>query len=286
MRKPTLLLSALALLLILPALRGEEKVQPRAPNIVTHPRQPASVDLPAPVEDRLETFFRSLKARHTERAFRNFFKGTQFEKQTELADGFVQAADGAFKTFGAMTAHSRYEIRKYGTRIIRVTYITFLAHKQLRWQFLYSVLDDSGWKLINLNVDDLRLFWTDDPIPLNPPSSIQVQIEKFFISVQDKKVSDAFANLLKNTGLDDKPDWVAAFVQNVETALREFGPMSAYELYDNRLLGNEVRMLTYIMFLRDEPLRWQFYYRLRGHDDWILINLRLDDMLDETLLGK
>ncbi|MEM9399226.1 MAG: hypothetical protein AAF984_03385 [Verrucomicrobiota bacterium] len=263
-------------------------VEPRAPSLPTTPRIDTSLEankeVPQQVQEKINRLFEGIREGRIEGSFRELFHGTQFQKQSELSDQILEMAKGSIEHFGNISEVVPYSNKSYGSRIIRTTHLTLHPKKQLRWQFVYCALDGSAWQLINLNVDDLRHFLPDEPITSQPPASAQIKLEKFFLSIQNRQVRQGFELLLEGTGLVQQPGTMDQFIGNIENAISEYGAMNAYELYDNRPLGLDIRLLTFIAFLRDEPLRWQFFYRVRSRNDWEIINLRVDDLLDDTLV--
>lgn len=117
------------------------------------------------------------------------------------------------------------------------------------------------------------------------PPDVQLQVERFFLTIQQKQVDKAFDDLLKDNDRLKRKYNVSEFVSKTKQALELYGDMSGYELFDSRLVSSRIVVLTYFIYLDAIPLRWKLVYYTPGRSDqWRLINLRVDDLLDESLL--
>jgi hypothetical protein len=118
-----------------------------------------------------------------------------------------------------------------------------------------------------------------------PPAPIQLQIEKFFLAIQSDKVDTAFNDFLKETEFSNRRDLVEGFVKDTKHALLLYGAMNGYELFDNRPVGSRLYLLTYFTYLKSKPLRWRMVFYSPTANEWKLINLSVDDLVDESLLA-
>ncbi len=59
-----------------------------------------------------------------------------------------------------------------------------------------------------------------------------------------------------------------------------FGPISGYELLEEKTVGSTLLRRTCISFNSDLPLRWRFYF-YKAQGTWKLVDLRIDDGLVE-----
>jgi len=118
-----------------------------------------------------------------------------------------------------------------------------------------------------------------------PPPEIHVQTEKFFTTLQQAKVEEAFQEFLKDSDQLRKRYNVDEFVEKTKQALLLYGSVQGFELYDNKAVGGRLLNLTYFVYLQNMPLRWRMVYYSADGQVWKLINLSVDDLLDQSILA-
>lgn len=125
-----------------------------------------------------------------------------------------------------------------------------------------------------------------EPSTEAPPSDIQLRVERFFIALQNKEILAAFDDLLRGSEFSDQKELVEGFVQDTRKAIELYGDFVGHELFDNRPIGARLILLTYFSHLRKKPLRWRFVFYSPTGSEWSIINLRVDDLLDESILAE
>ncbi|NJK90528.1 MAG: hypothetical protein HC904_01070 [Blastochloris sp.] len=283
------LLLGLLLCLTSPSLRAASSDDSR----ISATPQPArlktssapSLEIPANAQRQLNQFFSTLQSGNSKLAFLNLFDKTQFKEDTEIIENFITASQGSIERFGPYKKFAPFETTRIGSRLYLLSYISEQGTKLFRWQFLYFTPIGNEWRLANIRVDDMREYMPAQPNPVNPPKEVALKIEKFFITIQSNRSPDAFKELLTGSSIDSTGPNVDGFVQRTEKAIKEYGAMKNYELFDHRPLTPEFSLLIYFSHLETEPLRWHFYFETKG-EAWKLINLRVDDSLDEGILNN
>ena len=117
------------------------------------------------------------------------------------------------------------------------------------------------------------------------PAYISAPVEKFFNTIQKGDVDTAFKDFLANSDHIHNRYDVDDFVAKTKYALSVYGAMQGFELYDNRAVGARLMYLTYFMHLKAIPLRWRFVFYAPDGQNWKLINLSVDDLLDQSILS-
>jgi hypothetical protein len=111
----------------------------------------------------------------------------------------------------------------------------------------------------------------------NSPSDT---IDMFFLGLKAGQVDAAYDGLVKGSIIADRREDVTALKDRTRRALDNFGPISGYEVLEERTVGSTLLRRTCISFNSDLPLRWRFYfYKAQGM--WKLVDLRVDDGLVE-----
>ncbi|MGF1677862.1 MAG: hypothetical protein ACFCUX_01565 [Candidatus Methylacidiphilales bacterium] len=241
-------------------------------------------DIPADITGRLEGFFAKLLRDTPETAFFTLFQGTSFQDKREVIDQITATSKGSVEAFGAYTQHEFTGVQRFGEKSLVISYQTEMPKKLLRWRFYFYSTGGTDWVLANIKVDDYRNHLPRQANPQPPPAEIQLSIEKFFVNIQSQRSRAAMSELLSGSAVPGYENSLEDSIKMVDTALENFGDLKAYELFDRTALGSRYILLTYFAYHEAEPMRWQFIYRQDRPGEWLLFNVRFDDLLDEAVL--
>jgi len=125
-----------------------------------------------------------------------------------------------------------------------------------------------------------------DPIATQPPTPVQLRMEKFFLSIQNKQIQDAYSTLLADSELESKEVQIKDLITKTSNVLAEIGPVTYWEIYDNRNAGSRMMALTYFSYQDKKPLRWRFIFYAPTPEKWRVINLSVDDLVAESFLNQ
>jgi hypothetical protein len=134
--------------------------------------------------------------------------------------------------------------------------------------------------------DMVPLILPRNPINRPPPQDIQKSIDTFFQTLQKGDVDVAFRDFLANSEHVQKKYDVNEFIAKTRQAFAFYGNAKGYELYDNHTVGSRMIYLTYFLYLKSIPLRWRIIYYAADPNDWKLINLSVDDLVDQSILSE
>lgn len=129
-----------------------------------------------------------------------------------------------------------------------------------------------------------RLPVTRSPVRDQPPAEVQLQMERFFLQLQNGEIKSAYESLLAGTDLQDRQTQLAELIEKTSAAIQEIGPMTGHELFDSRAAGSRLIAVTYFSFHDKKPLRWRFVFYAAQPDAWRLINHTVDDLIGEAFL--
>lgn len=121
--------------------------------------------------------------------------------------------------------------------------------------------------------------------PTPPPAPKRVEsptqsMEKFFLGIKAGQVDAAYDGLVYGTIIADRREDVDALKAKTMQALDGYGPISGYEVVDEKTVGDSLQRFTCISLNTDLPLRWRFYF-YKSSAGWRLVDLRIDDALVE-----
>lgn len=122
-----------------------------------------------------------------------------------------------------------------------------------------------------------------EPAPAPTPRRLDKPgeaIDMFFLALKGNQVDAAYDALVKDSIIADRKEDVAALKARTKQAIDSYGPVSGYELVDERIVGTSLLRRTLISLNSDLPLRWRFYF-YRSQGVWRLVDLRVDDGLVE-----
>jgi hypothetical protein len=111
----------------------------------------------------------------------------------------------------------------------------------------------------------------------NSPSET---IDMFFLGLKAGQVDAAYDGLVKGSVIADRREDVANLKDRTRRALDDFGPISGYEVLEEKTVGSTLFRRTCLSFNSDLPLRWRFYF-YKAQGTWKLVDLRIDDGLVE-----
>ena len=111
----------------------------------------------------------------------------------------------------------------------------------------------------------------------NSPSET---IDMFFLGLKAGQIDAAYDGLVKGSVIADRREDVAGLKDRTRHALDNFGPISGYEVLEEKTVGSTLLRRTCISFNSDLPLRWRFYF-YKAQGTWKLVDLRVDDGLVE-----
>jgi hypothetical protein len=105
-------------------------------------------------------------------------------------------------------------------------------------------------------------------------------IEMFFLALKAGEIDSAYDSLVKGSIIADRREDVQGLKERTRQALDNYGPISGYELVDEKTVGTSLLRRTCISLNTDLPLRWRFYF-YKSEGEWKLVDLRVDDGLVE-----
>jgi hypothetical protein len=242
--------------------------------------------LPLPIAKQIGLFFTNIQNNNVRHAYDELFKGTRQAADTELITDFVTMTNNTVTKFGNIDSYELIDTRSFGSRLLNVSYLTRHRDKFYRWQFICQSANGNDWLLTNMGVDDMRALLPAYPVNLPPPDYIQIKMEKFFLSIQNHATEAAFNDITKGSPLASSAGQISAFVAKTNLALTNYGAMKHYEPFDNRPLGKNLRLLTYLSTLELQPLRWQFVFTVDKDGKWNLLTIRVDDQIAAGIINS
>ncbi len=120
---------------------------------------------------------------------------------------------------------------------------------------------------------------TASPTPrkLDAPAE---KLDLFFLALKAGQTDAAYEALVANTIIAERKEDVTSLKLRTKEAIESYGPVSGYEIVDEKIVGSSLLRRTCISLNSDLPLRWRFYF-YRSEGAWRLVDIRVDDALVE-----
>lgn len=148
-----------------PAETGESR---KMPNTLEEARKPDPTPTPAPAQagrtpdEIIQTFFDALKADRVEAAYSTLHSQFALQDRGGEAKKMEEQTQRALDAYGPVTGYELVREEKFGSHLMRRTYLLAGKNLPLRWQF-YFYQAEKDWQLIDLRVDDALVEWFDPP---------------------------------------------------------------------------------------------------------------------------
>lgn len=110
------------------------------------------------------------------------------------------------------------------------------------------------------------------------PSLLKNRIENFFETLKSGKIQEAYDELLKNSPIMNQKEDLGNLVVQTKRAIELYGKVYNNEQVYADLVSNSYIRLNYLGIHSNYPVRWIFtFYRSPKHD-WIITNIKFDDL--------
>ncbi|CAB4242986.1 conserved exported protein of unknown function [Methylacidimicrobium sp. AP8] len=115
-----------------------------------------------------------------------------------------------------------------------------------------------------------------------PLPEIRALVERFFKDLIAGEIQKAFQDLLVTSRLSSRHENLSVLMDKTAQAFTYYGKATGFEPYDTRAVGSRLLVVTYLLDLDLQPLRWRFVY-YRPEEAWKLIDIRVDDALEDLI---
>ncbi|QSR85880.1 hypothetical protein MacB4_10080 [Methylacidimicrobium sp. B4] len=121
-----------------------------------------------------------------------------------------------------------------------------------------------------------------EPNAQAPIPELRALVERFFKDLIAGEIQKAFQDLLVTSRLSSRHENVSVLMDKTAQAFTYYGKATGFEPYDTRAVGGRLYVVTYLLDLDLQPLRWRFVY-YRPEEAWKLIDIRVDDALEDLI---
>lgn len=110
------------------------------------------------------------------------------------------------------------------------------------------------------------------------PTNLKKRVENFFETLKSEDVNKAYEELLQNSPIMNQKEDLSNLVIQTRRAIGLYGKIYSYEPVYADIVSNSYIRLNYLGIHSNYPVRWIFtFYRSPKHD-WIITNIKFDDL--------
>ena len=148
-----------ALLLALPAFAQDKPkeapavVQSEAIAPIPAEASPAAPKLDPALNKIVADFFLSVRKKQIDEAYDQLTRGSKIADKPGDVATLKKQTKKAVEIFGEIEGYELLQVHPVGTRLLRMTCLTFNKDLPLRWRF-YFYRGATDWKLVDIGVDD------------------------------------------------------------------------------------------------------------------------------------
>jgi hypothetical protein len=112
-----------------------------------------SLDREFVLRERLDAFFAAIQAGKVDLAFQDLLKGSKIGEKKENVDELVKNTNAVLERFGKLEDSELIRAERVGSRVVRLSYLSYGADFPLQWQF-YCYRGRESWQILDINVNN------------------------------------------------------------------------------------------------------------------------------------
>jgi len=110
------------------------------------------------------------------------------------------------------------------------------------------------------------------------PDDIQKKLSKFFETLVTKQTETAFTELLTNSPVNQRQDQVQKLIFETKRANKLYGDIKGYEVINSEMVSPALIRIRYLGYYELFPMRWIFTFYKSPNQNWIITNIKFDDL--------
>ena len=115
------------------------------------------------IRGRIDAFFKQIIAGETSEAFAGLMEGSPLGMRKKAIDDLVADTAKIVESYGAIRSYEALRISRLGSRMIRITYLSYSDDYPLKWEIYCFLGTKSGWQILDLAVNNSFTELFDDP---------------------------------------------------------------------------------------------------------------------------
>jgi hypothetical protein len=120
---------------------------------------------------------------------------------------------------------------------------------------------------------------------LEVPTGIKTRIDDFFSLLIKGNVKTAYSNILVNSPISRQKVDLDNLLSQTSRAFDIYGKLNGYEAVNAEIATNSYMRLRYLGLHSNFPVRWIFTFYRSPENDWIVTNIKFDDLSEYFFKG-
>ncbi len=117
------------------------------------------------------------------------------------------------------------------------------------------------------------------------PSLLKSKVESFFNLVMKNDVKKAYENILMNSPINRQKEDIDNLLSQTKRAIEIYGKLNGYEPVNAEIATDSYIRLRYLGLHGNFPVRWIFTFYRSPEKDWIITNIKFDDLSEYFFKG-
>ena len=113
---------------------------------------------------------------------------------------------------------------------------------------------------------------------LEVPGHLKTRVEKFFGSLINNDVKNAYINILTNSPISKQKSDIDNLLAQTKRAFEIYGMLTGFEPVNAEIATESYIRLRYLCLHGNFPVRWIFTFYRSPEKDWIVTNIKFDDL--------
>lgn len=120
---------------------------------------------------------------------------------------------------------------------------------------------------------------------LEVPNHLKSRIEKFFSSLIKNEIKTAYDNILTSSPISRQKSDLDNLLNQTKRALDLYGKIEGFEPVNAEIATDSYIRLRYLGLHSNYPVRWIFTFYNSPEKDWIITNIKFDDLSEYFFKG-
>jgi hypothetical protein len=120
---------------------------------------------------------------------------------------------------------------------------------------------------------------------LEVPPHLKTRVESFFSALSKNDIKNAYDNILTNSPINRQREDIENLLSQTKRAIDIYGKLDGFEAVNAEIATDSYIRLRYLGLHGNFPVRWIFTFYRSPEKDWIVTNIKFDDLSEYFFKG-
>jgi len=120
---------------------------------------------------------------------------------------------------------------------------------------------------------------------LEVPPHLKTKVESFFSSLSKNDIKNAYDNILTSSPINRQREDIENLLSQTKRAIDIYGKLDGFEAVNAEIATDSYIRLRYLGLHGNFPVRWIFTFYRSPEKDWIVTNIKFDDLSEYFFKG-